>query len=424
MNKKDFNNNIIDFMSKATCSYTCINEIKKGLSKKGFKELYEYKNNWQVNYGKYYVIRNDASIIAFEIPKNFNKSFNIITTHSDTPSLLLKPNGAYIKENYLKYNVMPYGGLLNYGWLDHLLSISGRVVTKNKNKLNVKIIDYKKPVAIIPSVAIHQNDQANINLDLNMQTDLQPIICLSNKTNCWDKLLKRKIKEEIIDYDLFLYNPSKPTFISNEILVSPRIDNITSVYSSLISFLEANNSSIKVLCCFNNEEVGSLSEEGADSNFLLDVLKRIGAALNIDISSAMASSFIISSDNTHAIHPNHDELSDETSKLYMGKGFAIIKESQSTTNSISSSIIKTICDKNKIKYQYETAKNDISSGSTLSSISLRHVSILSIDVGVPELSMHSSLESCSIDDVYELYKMMKYFYETIIINQKNGYKIE
>ena len=422
MNKQEFNKGLINFISKSTCSYTCINEIKKTLDSNGYKELYEIDNNWRFDCNKYYVVRNDASIIAFDIPKDFIKSFNIITTHSDTPSLLLKANGSYVKHNYLKYNVMPYGGLLNFGWLDHLLSISGRVVTKNNNKINIKIIDYEKPMAIIPSVAIHQNDQANINLDLNMQTDLQPILCISNK-DCWQKILNKKIKGIIMDYDLFLYNPAKPVIINNDILVSPRIDNLTSVYSSLISFIEAKSSNIKVFCSFNNEEIGSLTQEGADSNFLIDILKRICATLNIDISSTLASSFIISSDNTHAIHPNHDELSDETSKIYMGKGFTIIKEMESTTNAISSSIIKTICDKNKIKYQYETAKNDIMSGSTLSSISLRHVSILSIDVGIAQLSMHSSTESCSINDVYELYKMMNCFYETIIINDKNGYKI-
>jgi aspartyl aminopeptidase len=321
---------------------------------------------------------------------------------------------------------MPYGGLLNYGWLDHPLSISGRVITKNNNKLKVQIVDFNRPILIVPSVAIHQMSNANINLDLNMQKDLQPIIGLAKDTIPWDNILKKISKDKIVDYDLFAYNLDKPSFIgeNNELLVSPRIDNLTSVYSSLQAFLDSNENNIKVFCSFNNEEIGSLTEEGADSNFLIDILKRFSSYLNIDISSSLSKSFIISSDNTHAIHPNHTEFADDTGILFLGKGFAIIKENSSTTNALSSSIIKSICDNNKIKYQIETAKNDISGGSTLSGISLRHVSVLSIDVGVPELSMHSSVETCSINDVYELYKMMNAFYSSNIIIKKDNIEIE
>ena len=423
MKEKEFNENLIQFIEKSTCSYTCISEIKKKLEENGFKELEEQKK-WNIENNKYYIIRNDASIIAFEIPDNNVNSFKVITTHSDTPSLILKPSGENIKENYLKYNIMPYGGLLNYGWLDHPLSLAGRVVIKKENKLITKIIDFDKTVAIVPSVAIHQNSNANSNLDLNMQIDLQPIIGLSNNKEDWNKLLKEKIKEEIIDYDLFFYSHEEPIIINNNLLISPRIDNLTSVYAGLYSFLNSKSNSIKVFCSFNNEEIGSLTEEGADSTFLIDILKKISKEINIDITESLANSFVISSDNTHAIHPNHVENADDTGIAYLGDGFTIIKESMSTTNAISSSVIKSICNKNNIKYQDSTSKNDISGGSTLSGISLRHVSVLSIDVGIPQLSMHSSVETCSLKDVYELYKMMKYFYKTNIKRKKDNVEIE
>lgn len=416
---KDFKNNIIDFIEKSTCSYTCIKEIKKILDNNGYLELKENKK-WNLKSNKYYVIRNDASIVAFELPKKINNSFLVVTTHSDTPSLLLKPNGAYIKDNYLKYNVMPYGGLLNYGWLDRPLSLAGRIVIKKDNKLLTKIVDYGKPLLIIPSVAIHQMSEANTNLDLNMQIDLQPIFALSKDKKIWSKILGY---DNIVDYDLFAYNTSKSAVINSDILISPRIDNLTSVYAGLKAFLKSKSKAIKVFCSFNNEETGSLSIEGADSNFLLDTLKRLAGSINIDIASTLANSFIINSDNTHAIHPNHKEFADDTGVLYLGKGFAIIKEVSTSTNSISSSIIKEICNKHKIKYQDGTAKNDISGGSTLSGLNLRHVSVLSIDVGIGELSMHSSYETCSIKDIYELYKMMHAFYETIIIRKDNSIEI-
>ena len=414
---KKFDKNLIEFIEKCTCSYTCIKHIKNILNSKGYKELLE-TDNWNLTNNKYYIVRNDASIIAFKIPKKIKEYYSIITTHSDTPALLLKPDGAYIKENYLKYNVMPYGGLLNYGWLDHPLSLSGRVIVNNKDTLTTKIVDFKKPMLVVPSVAIHQKTDSNTNLDLNMQIDLQPIMSITKNKRVWDKLLKSTIKDEIIDYDLFTYNIEKPVILDNNLLVSPRIDNLTSVYSALNAFLDSNDNNIKVFCSFNNEEIGSLTIEGADSNFLLDILKRIASHLNLDIAKTLSNSFIVSSDNTHAIHPNHTEYADDTGVLYLGKGFAIIKKEQSTTNSLSSSIIKKICNSKNIKFQDSTAKNDVAGGSTLSGLSLRHVSVLSIDVGIPELSMHSSVETCSLKDVNELYKMMKAFYETTI--DKNG----
>lgn len=421
MKKENFNQNLISFIENATCSFTCVQEIKKYLDDDGYKELKE-GDLWQLNGDKFYIIRNDASIIAFHLPKNKSEVFSIITTHSDTPSLLLKPNGAYNKENYLKYNIMPYGGLLNFGWLDHPLSLAGRLIIRKDNKLETKIVDFEKPMLIVPSVAIHQKTDANTNLDLNMQVDLQPIIGLSKDKEYWNDLLSNN---EIISYDLFAYNPTKPVLIgnNNELLISPRIDNLTSVYAALESFLSTDSDNIKVFCSFNNEEIGSLTEEGADSNFLIDILKRMASHLDIDIASALANSFIISSDNTHAIHPNHPEYADDTGYAYLGDGFAIIKEDSSTTNALSSSIIKSICDKNNIKYQEYTAKNDITGGSTLSGISLRHVSVLSIDVGIAELSMHSSIETCAINDIYELYKMMSAFYETKIVRKKGNIEL-
>lgn len=424
MKKDIFKHNLINFIENSTCSFTCIKEIQKKLEENGYQELFE-EDLWKLSGNKFYIIRNNASIIALEIPDKKAKSFSIITTHSDTPSLYLKPNGANIKENYLRYNIMPYGGLLNFGWIDHPLSLAGRIIVNKNEQLYTKIIDFKEPLLIVPSVAIHQKANENINLDLNVQTDLQPIISLAKNPDSFKNILNSKIKDEIVSYDLFAYNITKPIFIgkNKELFISPRIDNLTSVYVALESFLKSECENIKVFCSFNNEEIGSLTIEGADSNFLIDILKRISSHLEIDITSALANSFIISSDNTHAIHPNHTELADETGMAYLGEGFTIIKEEASTTNAISSAIIKYICDKNNIKYQESTAKNDITGGSTLSGICLRHVSVLSIDVGIPELSMHSSVESCAFNDIYELYKMMNAFYKAKITKIKGNIKI-
>lgn len=425
MNKNKFNKDLIKFIESSTCSFTCVDKIKEALNKNGYIELFEptIKDS---NVQKFYIIRNDASIVAVDISNNKNDSFSIITTHTDTPSLLIKPSASYIKEKYLKLNVMPYGGLLNFGWIDHPLSISGRVIIKNSNNLIKKIIDFKEPMIIIPSVAIHQKSESNTKLKLNEQIDLQPIMGLSNDIKDFKKLLDKKCKGNVIDYDLYAYNNEIPKLIgfNDKLLISPRIDNLTSVYSGLMSFIESKSPSIKIFCGFDNEEIGSLTEEGADSNFLLNILKKVSAKLNFDLSTSLQKSFIINSDNTHGVHPNHTEYADETGKVYLNGGVAIVREAGTSTNSISSSIIKSICDKNKIKYQDSTARSDITGGSTLSGINIRHVSVLSCDIGIPQLSMHSSIETCGINDVYELYKLMYHFYSTTIYKEEKKVKLK
>ena len=423
MKKEKFLEELITFIKEGTCAFTSVNNLKNEFLNRNYVELDE-KEIWEKLPSLFFVTRNDSSIIAIKIPDKYTNSFHITTTHLDTPSLTLKPSGEYISENYLQYNVIPYGGLLNYGWLDKNLSLAGRIMLKSNNKWIKKIIDLKKTIAVIPSVAIHQNDKANSNLDLNMQTDLQPVLALTEEKKDWQKLLKEnlniKAQEKIGDFELFLYDNSEPVLygMENEFLLSPRIDNLTSVFAAFKSFLEADSSSISVFCSFNNEEIGSLTKEGADGNFLLDTLKKVAAILNLDITSTFANSWIISSDNTHAIHPNHKEYADNTGKGYMNKGFAIMKEINSTTDAIFSTILKDICNNHKIKYQDVTTKNDIVGGSTLSGLSLRHVSVSSIDVGIVELAMHSSKELCATNDIFELYKMMKAFYNTNIVQKK------
>lgn len=421
MNPDQLINNLISFITNSTCAFTAVNTMKEIFKNQGYQELIETEV-WNLKSGNYFVTRNDASIIAFQIPDKPESIFHMITSHCDTPSLLLKPNGINTKNNYLKYNVMLYGGLLNYGWLDHPLSIAGRIMTKSKNEFKRIIIDTHESITEIPSVAIHLNDKANSNLDLNMQTDMQPILGLGEDKETWVNFLNQFTKDEILDYDLFLYHKENPQIIglNKEFLLSPRIDNLTSVYTSLESFLESTSKHINVFCSFNNEEIGSLTKEGAESDFLLDILKRIVDYLNIDLTSTMAKSFIMSSDNTHAIHPNHPELADITGSAYLGKGFTIIKEPTSTTDSYFSSILKYMAKKHHIKVQDATAKNDLVGGSTLSGLSLRHVSVTSIDIGISELAMHSSLELCSTKDIYCLYQIMKVFYTSSIIQKKEN----
>lgn len=428
MQKENYIKELLEFIEKGSCTYTVTKLLKESLKKENYYELFE-ENPWSLTEGKYFVTRNDASLIAFSIGKNYQNSFNIITTHSDTPAFMIKPQNEFFENNYLKINVAPYGGLLNYGWLDRPLSIAGKIIIKEQNILKSKIIDLEEPLLVIPSIAIHQNDQANSNLDLNTQIDLIPILDLKEEKNCLRSLIAKKYKikkESIKDFDLLLYNKEKPSIIGSKknIILAPRIDNLTSTFAAYKALkLTENQQNINIFCAFNNEEIGSLTKEGADSNFLLDTLKKIGASLEIDISTTLHNTFIISSDNTHAIHPNHPEKSDITNKVYLNQGIVISKEMVSTTDSLSSSIITELCQKKHIPYQYFTSRNDIASGSTLAGISLRHVSATSIDIGLAQLAMHSSLECVGKDDTYSLEQLFEQFYQTTFLKQQKSTKI-
>lgn len=406
----NFNNELLDFLNNGTCTFTSTLNIKKILDDNKYQELNE-NTNWNLLEGKYYVIRNDASIIAFNINKKIKSQFSLICTHNDTPAFSIKPNPEYYEKDYLKLNIAPYGGILNYGFMDRPLGIAGRLILKKNNTLIKKIVDTKECVAIIPSVAIHQKSEANSNLNLNPETDLMPIISLNKNYNL-KKLLKNtlNIKEEIYDYDLFLYN-TEESHIFNDFLISPRIDNLTCTYAALKAFLNNFNDSINVLAIFNSEEIGSNTFEGADSNFLIDTLKKICKSLKLDLTKTLANSFIISADNTHARHPNHDELSDHTNTPPLNSGVLIMKETNGTTSSVTSSIFRIILDNENIPYKYYTSRNDFSTGSTQAGASLRHISINSLDVGLSMLAMHSSMEVIGNKDTYYLYQAFKSFYQ-------------
>ncbi len=423
MTNKEYNQELFSFIEKATCAFTGVQEIKKMLLEQDFKELEENQDwNLEVNQ-KYFITRNDSSLIAFTTGDN--TSFNITCTHIDTPAFLIKPKNVLYEKNYLKVNVMPYGGLLNYGWLDEALSIAGRVIYKKNKTLYKEIIDYQKPLLCIPSVAIHQNEKANTDLSLNDQIDMIPILSLQEKKDPIKDIIKKELKlkeEEIVDYDLFLYACSKPVFfgLKNEMILSPRIDDLTCTFSAIKSFLNAKSkNNLNIFCTFNSEEIGSLTKEGADSSFLMDTLKRICADLNLDISKMVSNSTILSADNTHATHPNHPLNSDVNNEAFLNKGIVISRDNMSTTDSITSSLFKEICRKAKVPFQEYVTKNDLTSGSTLSGINLRHVSIDSIDLGLGQLAMHGAKEIIGSKDSYSLYLAFKTFYETKITKEKD-----
>jgi len=426
--KDKFNYELFNFINSATCCFTCIDSIKNKLVNEGYVQIYE-NEKWDFKSGKYFVIRNDASIIAFNIGSKHKNSFNIVCTHSDTPDFILKPKNNIYENNYLKLNVAPHGGILNYSWMDRPLSIAGRIIYEDENIFNKKIIDLREPLCIIPSEAIHLNDCANTNLNLNTQVDMIPVISLSEEEDIVKNILSKKFcidMNSICDYDLFLYSLDKPMYIgaNKEMILSPRIDDLSCTYATLKSFIESDNDeNINIMCVFNSEEIGSLTKEGADSSFLIDTLRRISTSVDCDIYSSLHNSLVVCADNSHAVHPNHPDKSDINNYALLNKGIIISREKDTSTDSISSSIFKSICDKADVSYQDITSRNDMCGGSTLSGLSIRHVSTNSIDIGIAQLAMHSANETVGTDDTFSLYNALKMFYNVSIINSFNSFQL-
>lgn len=416
------------FINNSPSVFHVIDNIEKELKENGFIELEENKEfNLQKN-TNYFISRNGSSIIAFKIGENVDKtddiSFNISASHSDSPTFKVKPNSSLSSQLYSRLSVEGYGGMLCAPWFDRPLSVAGRVLVKDKNKLSIRLVNINRDLLIIPSLAIHFNRNANSNATYNFATDMQPLLSLNGEATI-EEAIARELninKENIISHDLFLYNRDLVRIwgYNNEFISAPKLDDLECAYTTLQGFLEGNNNnSINVYCCFDNEEVGSRTRQGADSSFLFDILRRIVFSLGGNeetYNKALGTSFLVSADNAHAVHPNHPEVSDGLNKVYMNKGIVIkFNASQSyTTDGISCGVFNEICSKVNVPTQFFTNRADLRGGGTLGNISCSHVSIMSVDIGLPQLAMHSSYETAGVEDIEHMIKAMKEYYSTSI----------
>lgn len=424
---------LMGFINETPNAYYCVDNLRKKLIEEGFVELYE-NESWDnlKEDGKYFVVRNDSSLIAFKMSdvKN-NIGFNIVSAHSDSPSFSIKPNSEMFDGNYFKLNVDGYGGMLNYTWLDRPLSLAGRVVVSKDGEYEKLLVNVNKDLLVIPSQAIHINRDANEKLSLNHQVDMLPVVALSGDKKIEDIIRESLSKfgkdvDKICDYDLYLYNRdnAKCVGLKDELILAPRLDDLASLFPAFLSFVDSNNSnSINVLCAFNNEEIGSLTLQGADSTFLIDTLTRIAKSSNIDLLSALHNTFVVSADNAHALHPNVGSKSDPTNKVLLNKGIVIKHHLNYSTDAVTSSVFKGICDYAKVPYQDFACKSDMKCGSTLGKISQRHVSVDSVDIGIPQLAMHSANETIGTKDVLYMYESLLEFYNSTIVKEKNKIKV-
>lgn len=411
---------LFDFIDTSPTCYHAIQNVKNRLEMAGFLELSE-KANYELEAGKkYYVVRNDSSVIAFELPENTPEGFRITASHSDSPCFKLKENADSCLENtYVKFNVEKYGGMILSTWLDRPLSVAGRVVIKEGKKFVSKLVNFDENLCVIPNLAIHLNREMNKGVEYNPQVDMQPIWS-GNKEDKIYHLIAEKLEiapEEILGADLFVYNNQKACFIGNDnaFIGAPRLDDLECVYGTMEGFLESKNDSyIKMLCVFDHEEVGSCTRQGADSDFLETTLQRIAEAMKYEkqLPAMVADSMLISADNGHALHPNHPEKSDTTNRPVLNGGMVIKYHGnqQYTTDSYTGAIVKSICKEQEIPYQTYHNRADVPGGSTLGNISIAHCSVPSADVGLPQLAMHSAFETAGAKDIEMFKKFITGFY--------------
>ena len=401
---------LLDFIEKSPTAFQAVDEMQKRLTENGFEVLSE-KEYWKlVPGGKYLVTRNNSALIAFCIPEKESRVFHIMASHSDSPSFKIKENPEIKVDNsYVKLNVEKYGGMLMAPWLDRPLSVAGRVIIRRNDGLEEKLVDIKRDLVMIPNLAIHMNREANNGVAYNPQKDLQPLFAVGNTDRTLLEIIAEQTgvkKEDIISHDLFLYNRMMGTIwgADKEFVSSARLDDLQCAFASMEGLLRAqNHGSIAVHCVMDNEEVGSGTKQGAASTFLKDTLLRINMGLGRTYEEylmTLAGSFMVSADNAHALHPNYTDKTDPTNHPVLNKGIVIKFNANQKycTDAVSAAIFKELCTKAGVPYQTFVNRSDIAGGSTLGNISNTQVPMNTVDIGLPQLAMHSPYETAGVKD--------------------------
>lgn len=419
---------LFGLLENATSQFHTVKAVKEQLIEAGFKELL-LKHNWGLKKGgKYLLTHHGSTIFAFTIGENFETEdgFRIAASHGDFPGFRLKPNAEMEVGGYLQLNTETYGGAILSTWLDRPLSVAGRVVLKSDDvfKPEVRLVDLKKPVLIIPNLAIHFNREMNKGVELRKQVEMLPIYGTASEELTKDAFLSAIAKElgankeDILDYELTIYNTDKASYVglNDEFVSSPRLDNLSSTQALIEGITEGSRQKgLNMMIVFDHEEIGSRSKQGAASTLLTTILGKIYASLgmtSIDFTNAMEDSLLMSVDVSHAYNPNYAAKYDITNRHVLNQGFAI-KESCSqsyATDSEAIAIAQQICEKEGIAYQKFVNHSDSVGGGTIGAISSAMLPVRTVDMGVPLLAMHSSRETMGVKDYESLVDFMTAYY--------------
>lgn len=423
LNQGNYVEGLFSFIDKSPSPFHAIEAMKEMLTEAGFIEVQENKS-WELKKGgSYFVVRNDSAIIAFQLPNEEVKGFHMVASHSDSPSFKIKENAELtLDKAYTKLNVEKYGGMIMSSWFDRPLSVAGRVYVSTEQGIEKRMIHFDEDLLVIPNLAIHMNREVNNGVKYSAQTDMCPVLSTTADKAQFVTLLAEKASvnaEDVLGQDLYLYTRQKGLVVGadKDMLISPRLDDLECAYGSMQAMIESTPDKFVNICAvLDNEEVGSGTRQGADSDFLYSTLKRIVYAMGGNEETymqAVAESFLISADNAHAVHPNHPEKADPTNRPVLNGGI-VIKYSGNqkyTSDAFSGSVMKKLCMDADVPYQVFYNHSDVLGGSTLGNISTAHVSVASVDIGLPQLAMHSAVETAGVKDIEYLIKALKEFYK-------------
>ena len=418
----DISRDLIHFIAKSPSTFHAVRGIKAALLYAGFTEIRE-EDTWQIEKGgKYVVTRNGSALMAFTVPQEGAEAFHITASHCDSPTFKIKENPEIADGPYVKLNVEGYGGMIMSTWLDRPLSVAGRLLVTENGHLAEKLVAIDGTMLVIPSVAIHMNRSVNQHKEWKVQKDMLPLYGMTGaKTPFMDVIAAAaKVKaEDILAHDLIVYSRVPGTIWGEEreFISSPKLDDLQCAFACFRGFTQGQKEKyISVYALFDNEEVGSATSQGAGSTFLANTLERLARSLGYSYDETMAMiarSFMISADNAHSVHPNHPEYADPVNRPVINGGI-VIKYSAAqkyATNAFSAAYFKKLCKSHDIPTQTFTNHSDNPGGSTLGNISNTVIAMPTVDIGLPQLAMHSSYETAGVKDTAYLVDAMTKFYE-------------
>jgi len=426
MSQDEFNQQLFGFLAAATTPFHAVAEMIKRLTAAGFTRLLE-NAEWDIEAGgRYFLTRNDSSLVALVAGRDSSprEGIRMVGAHTDSPCLMVKPNPEIQSQGLFQLGVQVYGGALLNPWFDRNLSLAGRVSYQcPEGQLRVALVDFREAIATIPSLAIHLDRDANKNREINAQTAILPVLCLLGDEDKFDfrALLQQRLLmehpqsevQQVLDYELSFYDTQAPSLIGlrQEFITSARLDNLLSCFTGLEAMLQSDGAMSALLVCNDHEEVGSLSTSGAQGCLLTSVLHRL-AGSHSNYAALAEHSLLMSTDNAHAIHPNFADRHDENHGPLLNRG-PVIKVNASqryATNSETSGLFRMLASMEDVPVQSFVVRNDMACGSTIGPISAGATGVRTLDIGVPTLGMHSIRELAGSRDAWDLCRILRRFY--------------
>lgn len=426
MQKRDFNSQLFQFLQASPSPFHAVYEMRCRLQEAGYIELDE-SQAWSVaEGGRYFIVRNESSIIAWNMPvgRSLTESgLRMVGAHTDSPCLKVKPTPETLRQGCMRLGVEVYGGALLNPWFDRDLSLAGRVgYLSESGEIKHERINFERPIAVIPSLAIHLDREANKNRSINPQTDLPPIVAQMHGEGKLDlrELLKAKLEssdipdvKKVLDYELCFYDVQSPSYIGleEEFFASARLDNLLSCFIGLQALIDSDSEQGALLVCNDHEEVGSMSAAGAQGPMLKQLLERLlpdPEARNCMVAKSM----MVSADNAHAVHPNFSDKHDGNHGPRMNQG-AVIKVNANqryASNSETTSLFRHLAEQEEVPLQTFVVRSDMGCGSTIGPITAAEIGVKTLDIGVPQLAMHSIRELAGSDDAVNLSRVLSRFY--------------